>query len=94
MPSGCSNQSTSSAKFFLNPRFITHQFRNYFMLGSSPLGSFATTSTHTRSQLSLIFHWQIYSTIGMPLDISTSERRNWGLLLLNSSFAPPSSGKH
>jgi hypothetical protein len=31
-------------------------------------GSSATTSTSTRSQLLLISHWRIYSTIGMPLE--------------------------
>jgi hypothetical protein len=51
-----SNRGGTSAKFFVNPRFVTHKFRNYSTLYSSPPGSFDTTSMHARSQLSLIFH--------------------------------------
>jgi hypothetical protein len=71
----CSGRCISLVKSSLNLRFVTRQFRNFSMLYSSLdslLVSFATTSMNTRSQLSLISNWQIYYTIGMPLDASPS----------------------
>jgi hypothetical protein len=55
-PSVCSNKSTSSVKSFLNPRFITRQFRNYSTVYSSPSGSFAIISMHTTSWWSPTSH--------------------------------------
>jgi hypothetical protein len=49
---------------------------------------------NTRSQLSLISHWRIYSIIGTPLDASPSEQWNWELSASISSLAPLSNHKH
>jgi hypothetical protein len=38
-----------SKKSFLNPRFVTRQFRNYSTIYSSPAGSIAIISMHTTS---------------------------------------------
>jgi hypothetical protein len=94
MLSVCSSQSTSSAKSFMNPRFITQQFRNYSMVYSSLPESFAIISTHTTSRWSLISHWRISSTIRMPLGASPSGQWNWGLLPSISSPGRQSSCRH
>jgi hypothetical protein len=83
----CSGRCISLVKSSLNLRFITRKFRNFSMLYSSLLGSLATTSMNTRSWLSLISYWQIYSIIGMPLDVSPSGQWNWELSALISSRA-------
>jgi hypothetical protein len=63
-PSRCSGQFTSSVKFSLNLRFVTQQFRKYFMVYPSLPGSFATTLMHIISSWSPTSHWRISSTIG------------------------------
>jgi hypothetical protein len=90
----CSDRCILSAKSSLNLRFVTHQFKNFSMLYSSLPVSFVTTSMNTRSQLSLISHWRIYSIIGTPLDASPSEQWNWELSASISSLAPLSNHKH
>jgi hypothetical protein len=72
----CSGRCNLSVKSSLNVRFVTRQFRNFSTLYSSLPGSFTITSMNTRSQLSLISHWWIYSTIRIPLDVSPSGKWN------------------
>jgi hypothetical protein len=65
-----------------------------FSLYSSLRGSFITISMNTRSRLSLISHWRIYSTIGTPLDASPRGQWNWRLSAWISSRTPLSSHNH